>query len=148
MEMEGERPTASNDIIVVPRGGGGGGGRSRGPRNETFVSAIEGGEYINLYPSDDQNEVMEKWPLGVDVSVQYKNALPDYLILQEAEQHQGHTLRKKKRGGQRQHVSIPTAAFRAVRGTVAGVAVESWTAGKAFCVRIAHLYGNGSGRQA
>jgi hypothetical protein len=140
MEMEGERPNASNDTVVVPRGGGGG---SRGLRNETVVSSVDGGDYANVYPWDDQNEKMEKWPHGADVRVNLKDGKPDVLCLKPAENHQGHTLRKKSRGGQRPHFSIPTASFGKINGTVAGRVVESWPEGDTICVRIASFYKGG-----
>jgi hypothetical protein len=102
-----------NRTITVPFGGGGGGG-SRGPRNETFVSAVNGGGYYNVYPLDALCEKARKWKHGARVDCEFKDGKPDVLHFQEAEHH-GHSLRKKN--GQREHFALPTAVIGKVDGS-------------------------------
>jgi hypothetical protein len=137
MEIKAGLLNRSVNFVDVPRGGSG--GRSRGPHTEFVASAVEGGEYMNLYPPD-QNEKIQEWKRGAGVRVNFKDGKPDVLCLKAAEHHQGHSLRKKSRGGQRAHFSIPTAPFGKIDGTVAGRVVESWVEGDEICVRISSFY--------
>ena len=143
MTIEAERPNAGDDIVVVvPRGGGG--ARSRGPRTDTVASAIEGGWYMNLYPPDGECEKMRKWPHGVNISVKFAGGKPDVLRLRQAPVGPlGHTLRKKGKSSQREHIAVPTQAFGKINGTVQGRVVESWSEDDAFCIRIASFYAGG-----
>ena len=130
---------ALDGIVVAPRGGLG--ARSRGPRTETVASAIEGGWYLNLYPSDGECEKMRKWPHGVNISVKFAGGKPDVLRLRQAPVGPlGHTLRKKGKSSQREHIAVPTQAFGRINGSVKGRVVETWTEGDAFCVRISSFY--------
>jgi hypothetical protein len=132
--------TSAKDYVIgrmkMPFGGGGG---SRGPRNETVVSAVNHGEYLNVYLSDALKEKAREWKQGTEVECEFKDGKPDVLYFQKAEQ-QGHTLRKKS--GQREHFALATAGIGKIDGSIKGVAVKSWAEGDGFCVRIGHFYAN------
>jgi hypothetical protein len=125
-----------NAIIDVPFRSGGG-----GRRDKTVVSVVDGGEYINVYPGDSLCAVMRTWPLGAQVRCQLKNGKPDVLRFQAADS-AGHTLRKKSKGGQREHFAVPTEVIGKLDSSIKGVEVESWADGDAICIRIGAFYAN------
>jgi hypothetical protein len=137
MEMEGERPNASVDIIDIPFRGSGGGGR--GPRTETVVSSVNGGAHLNVYPSDSQCAVMREWEHGADILVQLKDGQPFILRLRKAKG-QGLTLRKKGKSGWHEHYAVPTAIIGRAAATIKGRIVESWSEGVEICIRIAGFF--------
>jgi hypothetical protein len=136
MTIEAERPIASIDIRVVPVGGSGGG--SRGPRNDTVVSAVNDGWYLHVYPSDPLCEGMRKW-LGADIRVEFKDGKVSVLRLKEAEHH-CHPLRKKGKSGQREHFAVPTTAIGKTEGSVKGRVVKTWTEGDEVCIDISSFF--------
>jgi hypothetical protein len=129
---------AKVDIRDVPFGGGGRG--ECGPRNQTVVSLVNGTAHFNLYNSDAECEDMRKWPLGVNIRVQDKDGKPAVLHLSQAVGHQGHTLRKKGKSGQHEHIAVPTETIGQVTGTLKRSIVKSWREGDTICIDISGFY--------
>jgi hypothetical protein len=127
-----------NRRVRMPVGGNGKGG----VRTEAYVSSVNGGEHLNIFPTDAQSEKAKYWRNGAQIECQFKDDRPDFISFQKSEQAGGRDMREKKPGGQRARFVLKTAHFGKIDRSIKPVAVESWDEGDGFCVRVAQLFAN------
>ena len=105
-----------SDVVIVRVNGGT--TRSGAGKDDTVVSAINGGAHLNIYPSDAQMEVVGKWAAAL-AEFGLVNGVVEFLRLQEANRGGGYTCRSRKRQGngptspfRRKRLAVPTTSGR------------------------------------
>jgi hypothetical protein len=144
--------TIDGDIVDAPFGAKvrSGTGRSRPagtppqPRAQTYVSAVNGGNHLNLYLSAAMMAVADQWEHGAQIRWQCKNGMPDVVRLRAAAQ-KAYTMRFH--GQQRPHFTVPTASVGGGSSNLDAVQVESWIDGDEICIRVPQgIFSDGEGQ--